>query len=78
MFFTEASHVINARDLGAVSATIKDQNGSLTSVKIELARRVRAKGGDGLVGFTYGQKNTYWSGVHWHGSGSAVKLPRQV
>lgn len=83
VFFTEAPAIDGARSLGSVKVEIGGQNKDLRWVKAELAKRVRAQGGDGLVAFQYGQRGNPWwrslSGLvdaeHWYGSGVAVKLP---
>jgi hypothetical protein len=79
VFFTEASAIAGSRDLGEIKVTIGGQNKDLRHVKLELARRVKEKGGNGLVGFTYGQRGKKWwnsfgvvDSEHWYGAGRAV------
>ncbi len=82
VFFTEATSLPDTRDLGEVKAQLGGQNKDLRHLKVELARQVRTLGGNGLIGFTYGQRGNPWWGSfgivdseHWHGSGHAVVLP---
>lgn len=83
IFFTEASSVPGAQDLGPVEVKIGGQNKDLRDIKAALAREIRRRGGNGLVGFAYGQRGNPWwkslSGLldaeHWYGSGRAVVLP---
>lgn len=83
VFFTEASSVDGARDLGEVKIEIAGQNKDIREVKTELAKKVRTLGGNALVGFAYGQKSNPWyrsitglfDAEHWHGSGRAVLAP---
>lgn len=83
IFFTESGTVEGARDLGPVEVKIDGQNKDLRDVKAELVKKVRKLGGNGLVGFEYGQQGNPWyrslSGLldaeHWYGRGRAVVLP---
>lgn len=83
VFFTEASSIEGARDLGEVKVEIGGQNKDIRAVKAELVKRVRALNGNALVGFKYGQKGNPWyrsitglfDAEHWHGSGRAVIAP---
>ena len=82
VFFTERQDIEGAKALGEVKVKLDGQNKDLSHVKIALANAVRAKGGDGLVRFEYGQRGNPWwksSGLfdaeHWYGSGYAVRLP---
>jgi hypothetical protein len=45
VFFTEASSIPGAEDLGELKVKINGQNKDLRAVKAELARRVKSKGG---------------------------------
>jgi hypothetical protein len=84
VFFTESKSIEGAHVLGAVKIEIGGQNKDLRHVKAALVKAVRDKGGDGLVGFEYGQRGNPWwrslSGLvdaeHWYGSGIAVRLPK--
>ena len=74
IFFTEAAAVEGAQDLGPVKVKLGGQNKDLRHVKADLARRVREKGGNGLVQFEYGQRNTFLGYDQWFGAGRAVLL----
>jgi hypothetical protein len=84
VFFTEAISIEGAHVLGPVKIELGGQNKGLRFVKAELVKAVRAKGGDGLLAFEYGQRgNPWWRSLsgfvdaeHWYGSGIAVRLPR--
>jgi hypothetical protein len=76
VFFTEAE-APNARiDDKPVTAKIPGQNANLTQLKTALARAVARKGGNALVGFSYGQKSNFlgWDASAWRGSGFVAKL----
>lgn len=83
VFFTEASMIEGARDLGPVTVEVGGQNKDIRAVKAALAQKVKAQGGNALVDFTYGQKGNPWyrsltglfDAEHWHGSGRAVIAP---
>jgi hypothetical protein len=83
VFFTE-SVPPNARPLARVSVEISRQNSNLAEVKAELAKKVKASGGNALIGFTYGQKAhpwwqmlaLKWDSESWHGEGTAATLAR--
>lgn len=83
VFFTEATSIEGARDLGEVKVQIGGQNKDIRAVKAELVKKVRAVNGNALVGFTYGQQGNPWyksltglfDAEHWHGSGRAVIAP---
>jgi hypothetical protein len=83
VFFTESLTVDGARAVGDVKVEIPGQNKDIRDVKAALASRVRGAGGNGLVGFKYGQQGNPWwkslSGLfdaeHWYGSGVAVVMP---
>lgn len=83
VFFTEASSIEGARDLGDVHVEIGGQNKDIRVVKAELAKKVKALEGNALVGFKYGQQGNPWyksitglfDAEHWHGSGRAVIAP---
>lgn len=83
VFFTEASSIDGARDLGEVKVEIGGQNKDIRAVKAELVKKVRALNGNALVSFKYGQKGNPWyrsitglfDAEHWHGSGRAVLAP---
>ena len=81
VFFTEASSIPGAEELGELKVKINGQNKDLRAVKAELARRVKGKGGNALVAFTYGQRgNAWWQSFgavdaeHWYGNGRAVRI----
>jgi hypothetical protein len=81
VFFTEASSIDGARDLGEVKVKVGGQNKDIRAVKAELAKKVRGLNGNALVAFKYGQRgNSWWQsfGVfdseHWYGSGVAVAI----
>jgi hypothetical protein len=83
VFFTESTAIDGARQLGDVAVEIGGQNKDIGEVKLALAEKVQALGGNALVGFRYGQKGNPWyrslSGLfdaeHWYGSGTAVIAP---
>jgi hypothetical protein len=83
IFFTEATSIQGARELGPARVQIGGQNRDLRHVKAALAAKVRGMGGNGLVRFTYGQRGNPWyrslSGLfdaeHWYGEGIVVILP---
>ena len=83
VFFTENSAIAGAKVLGQVDVKDDGQNKDLRHVKEALARAVRARGGNGLVRFTYGQRGNPWyksltglfDAEHWYGAGEAVSLP---
>lgn len=83
VFFTEAEP-IGARILTRVKVEISRQNADLREVKAELAKKVKAVGGNALVGFRYGQKAhpwwqmfaLKWDSESWYGEGTAADLPR--
>lgn len=74
------------KKLATVAVTLDDkwiggsQLKNLNDVKAELAKRVKAAGGNALVEFTYGQKSvSFWKcllsidDVAWWGKGTAAK-----
>ena len=83
IFFTEATSIEGARDLGEVKVEIPGQNKDIRAVKAELVKKVRAMNGNALVDFRYGQRGNPWykslTGLFdhesWHGSGRAVIAP---
>lgn len=83
VFFTEARSIEGARVLADVKVKVGGQNKDIRQVKVELANKVRALGGNGLVGFTYGQRGNAWhasltglfDAEHWYGAGTAVIAP---
>jgi hypothetical protein len=74
LFFTESETVAGASSLGDVSVKCHGQNKDLRDVKRELAKRVRAKGGDALVAFKYGQRARLLGGDEWYGSGRIARI----
>lgn len=60
VFFTEAE-IAGAESLGEVKATSDRQNMPLDKLKRALANQVKARGGNALMTFTYGQKASIWS-----------------
>ncbi len=79
-------HPSNVRALRPVEVFLDDQwvGGSqiktLEDVKNEMAKKVKAQGGDALIQFTYGQKSSgFWKSlfsiddVIWWGKGTAGK-----
>ena len=60
VFFTE-SRIPDAKVLGEVKVTSDQQNMPLDKLKRTLARQVKARGGNVLVEFSYGQKASIWS-----------------
>lgn len=54
VFFTEDS--LQMESLGQVNAAAPTQNSTLLDVKRTLAQKAKALGGNGIVGFVYGQK----------------------
>jgi hypothetical protein len=59
-FFTE-SEIPGGANLGEVKVTSDRQNIPLDKLKASLAKQVKARGGNALVTFTYGQKASIWS-----------------
>ena len=83
VFFTEAPCQGQRLHGGRINVEISRQNSNLRTVKAKLAAKVRKQGGNGLVGFSYGQKShgileqlftLKWDSESWHGSGYAAKL----
>lgn len=83
VYFTEAPLVAERIDEKLLHVEISRQNSNLRAVKKKLADAVRKRGGDALVGFTYGQKShgvlqqvfTFkWDTESWHGSGYVARL----
>jgi hypothetical protein len=81
VFFTEASNLDGQRVIGEVSWKASGQNQDLRYVKAQLAKRVRDKGGNALIKFTYGQKGRSWfnsgglvDSENWYGAGIAVTI----
>lgn len=74
VFFTEAM-VPGATVLGRVKATSNRQNTSLDALKQDLARQVKAEGGNCCVEFRYAQKATIFSfsSTQWNASGRAAR-----
>jgi hypothetical protein len=81
IFFTEQP-VVSGTVLSHLHVEISRQNSNLLEVKRELARQVRACGGNTLANFRYGQrKHDWWELVFtfkwdtesWHGEGDAVR-----
>jgi hypothetical protein len=82
VFFTEAPAIEGARIIAPVNIKIGGQNKDIRDIKRELAKQVRSKGGNALVGFSYGQRGNPWyqsfglfDSEHWFGSGTAVLAP---
>src|SRR4051794_17322719 len=56
---------------------------SLDSLKRVMAKEVKQAGGNAVIRFTYGQKNTFWRSllsiddVWWHASGVIAKVNQQ-
>jgi hypothetical protein len=74
VFFTEAT-VSGATVLGNVKASSNRQNTSLDALKQDLARQVKALGGNCCVEFKYAQKATVFSfsSTQWNASGRAAR-----
>lgn len=83
VFFTEDTPSA-ARPIARVTVEISRQNSNLTEVKAELARKVKAAGGNALISFRYGQKAhpwwqmlaLKWDSESWYGEGTAAVLPQ--
>jgi hypothetical protein len=77
VFFTEASRIDGAQELGEVRATSNRQNTNLDQLKRDLANQVLVKGGDCVLGFGYAQKGTFWSfsSTQVNAWGTAGKTP---
>lgn len=75
VFFTESA-ISGAKDLGGVTANSDRQNTSLDTIKLALAKQVRAKGGNVLMQFSYVQKGTVFSfsSVRMTASGTAASV----
>jgi len=82
IFFTENS-ISNSTFIEHLNVEISRQNSNLSEVKKELARKVKAKGGNVLINFKYGQKKHQWWQLvftfkwdteSWHGEGDVVKI----
>lgn len=88
VFFIEGdpagSKIINAISSKHDGAFSQSQLKSLDTLKKEMARRVKAEGGNAVVNFTYGQKNTFWRSllsiddVWWFASGSIAIVDPQI
>jgi hypothetical protein len=76
VFFTEAEAIASRIADKPVAAKIPGQNSNLTQLKAALARQVTRRGGNALVGFTYGQKSNFlgWDASAWRGSGFVARL----
>jgi hypothetical protein len=76
VFFTEAEAPGSRMTDKPVTVKIPGQNANLTQVKAALARQVTRKGGNALVGFTYGQRSSFlgWDASAWRGSGYVARL----
>jgi hypothetical protein len=76
VFFTEEAGELYRINPSELRVKISRQNANLPELKRLLARRVRAAGGNALVGFTYGQKRTFfgWDDVAWQGTGYAARI----
>lgn len=76
VFFTEQPGNAFRIQNSELRIKIKRQNATLPDVKRELARRVQKVGGNALVGFTYGQKKTFftWDEVAWYGAGYPARI----
>ena len=85
VFFTEAD-IVGVKRLVSVEVELAKQNADLVAVKREMARRVKACGGNALIQFKYGQRAhkwwenllPKWDSESWHGSGVAAVLPPEV
>ncbi len=71
------------RSFGRVTMAIGLQNADLFAIKQALARKVRAKGGNAVINFTYGQRPHHglqllnpfrWDTESWFGAGEAVTV----
>jgi hypothetical protein len=71
VFFTEDAGAIYRIQESAIQVKISRQNANLPQLKQQLAHKVRQAGGNALVGFTYGQKRSFfgWDDVAWQGAG---------
>lgn len=74
VFFTEGVIEVGSH-LGTVEAVSNRQNLSLDELKSDLAKKVKALGGNALDEFKYVQKGTVFSfsSTQWRASGKAVK-----
>lgn len=74
IFFTEGV-IENGAGLGIVEAVSNKQNAPLDELKADLAKKVKAAGGNALDSFKYVQKGTVFSfsSTQWRASGRAVK-----
>ena len=87
--FTEVNGVIFCEQnlpgevVGPISIKAPSQNSTLAELKVEMANRAKAMGGDAIVNFKYGQKadkgmslfNPFkWDTERQTGSGDVVKL----
>lgn len=82
IYFTEST-IVGAKVLQHIHVEISRQNSTLTEVKKEMARQIKALSGTALMNFTYGQKKhewwelvfTFkWDTESWHGDGDAVRM----
>ena len=81
VFFTEAESIDGAQSLGQAKVKVGGQNKDIRDIKHELAKQVKAKGGNALTQFRYGQQgNPWWQSFgmvdseHWYGSGVVVQV----
>ena len=76
VFFTEAEAPASRIVDKPTNARIPGQNANLVKLKSILAREVSRRGGNALVGFTYGQKGNLLGrdSSAWRGSGFVAKL----
>jgi hypothetical protein len=74
IFFTEGV-IEGGNNLGVVEAISNRQNLSLDELKSDLAKKVKALGGNALDEFKYVQKGTVFSfsSTQWRASGKAIK-----
>ena len=79
VLFTESS--MDLQVLGKLSVTAPTQNTLLSDLKLEMAKRAKAMGGNGIINFTYNQKadkpfkNVFslkWDTERLHGTGDVV------
>lgn len=82
IFFTEKS-ISNSNIVEHIHVEISRQNSNLLEIKNELARKVKARGGNALSNFKYGQKKhewwqlvfTFkWDAESWYGEGDVTKI----
>ena len=88
ILFAEGN-IENAEPIGPISVTIngllvQNQLKTLDDLKDKMVARVRARNGNAVLSFKYGQRSTFWRSlvgmddVHWYGSGVIARIPTEA